>query len=91
MTMFRAALAVAMVFIGGIAAFLGGIVLASALSTGSIILNYGTGSRATKEVVSRAADPARFNEFALMLGAAPLVLGGLAAWWGWRSLRGNRS
>lgn len=91
MTMFRAALAVAMVFIGGIAAFLGGIVLASALSTGAIILNYGTGSRATTEVVSRAADPSRFNEFALMLGAAPLVLGGLAAWWGWRTIRGSRS
>lgn len=90
MTMFRAALAVAMIFIGGIAAFLGGVVLGSALSTGTIVLNYGTGSKAATEVVSRAADPARFNEFALMLGAAPLLLGGLAAWWGWRTLNSRR-
>lgn len=87
MTMFRAALAVGMIFIGGIAAFLGGIVLGSALSTGTIVLSYGTGSNATTEVVSHAADPGRFKEFALMLGGAPLVLGGLAAWWGWRTLR----
>lgn len=91
MTMFRAVLAVAMVIIGGIAAFLGGIVLGSALRTGSIILNYGAGERATSEVVSRTADPSRFNELALMLGAGPLVLGVLAVWWGWRTLRGAQS
>lgn len=90
MTMFRAGMAVAMVFVGGIAALLGTVLLASALSTGTIVLNYGAGSRATTEVVSRATDAARFNEYALMLGVAPLVLGALAAWWGWRTLRAAR-
>jgi hypothetical protein len=87
MTMFRAGMSVAMVFIGGIAAFLGAVVLFSALSTGMLTLNYGAGARATTEVISRAADPSRFTQMALLLGAGPLVLGALAALWGWRTLK----
>lgn len=87
MTMFRAGMAVALVFIGGIAAFLGAVVLGSALSTGTLTLSYGAGARATTEVLSRAADPSRFIQMTLLLGAGPVVLGGLAAWWGWRTLK----
>lgn len=87
MTMFRAGMAVAMVFIGGIAAFLGAVVLFSALSTGTLTLNYGAGARATTEVLSRVADPSRFMQMAILLGAGPMVLGSLAAWWGWRTIK----
>lgn len=87
MTMMRAGMAVALVIIGGCAAFLGAVVLISGLSTGSIALSYGEGARATSEVVTRSADAARFMRLLLALGAAPLALGSLAAWWGWRTLR----
>jgi hypothetical protein len=87
MTMFRAGMAVALVFMGGIAAFLGGVVLSSALTTGTLTMSYGTGARATTEVLSQVADPSRFMQMTLLLGAGPLVLGSLAAWWGWRTLK----
>lgn len=87
MTIFRAGMAVAMVFIGGIAAFLGAVVLSSALSTGTLTLNYGAGAHATTEALTRAADPTRFMQMTLLLGAVPLVFGALAAWWGWRTLK----
>lgn len=88
MTMFRAAMAVALVFIGGIAAFLGAVVLLSALSGGSITLNYGAGASATSEVITRAATPDRFFQTVALLGGAPFAFGSFAAWWGWRRLRG---
>lgn len=84
MTMFRAGMAVAMVFIGGIAAFLGFVVLVSALSSGSLTVTYG----AATEVATRTADPKRFAILVALLGAMPLIAGGLAARWGWRALRG---
>lgn len=87
MTMFRAGMAVALVFIGAIAAFLGAIVLSSALSTGTLTLNYGAGAQATTEVLSREGDAERFMQMTLLLGAGPLLLGSLAAWWGWRTLK----
>ena len=77
-------MAVALVFIGGIAAFLGFVVLLSALSSGSLAFTYG----ATSEVVTRAADPQRFIKLVALLGGVPLVAGALAARWGWRALRG---
>lgn len=87
MTMFRAGMAVAVVFIGGIAAFLGAVVLSSALSTGTLTMTYGAGARATTEMLTRADDPSRFMQMTVLLGVAPLVFGALAAWWGWRTLK----
>lgn len=87
MTMWQAGMAVAMVLIGGIAALLGGVVLLSSLSSGSIALSYGAGSTAVAETVTHAGDPSRFMYLVALLGGAPFVLGGLAAWWGMRRLR----
>lgn len=87
MSMFRAGMSVALVLIGAVAAFLGAVVLLSALSSGSLALSYGAGASATSEVVTRASDPARFLQLLTMLGVLPLVFGSLAAIWGWRNLK----
>jgi len=87
MAMFRAGLAVAMVLIGGAAALLGLVLLASAIKTGTIMMTHGTGGAMVTETVTYAADQGRFLRLAGLLGAAPLVLGALAAIWGLRTLR----
>ena len=84
MSLFKAALAVAFVFIGAIAAILGLVVVVSALRTGAIILSYGA---ATPETVSQTTDPNRFWTLFAGLGVLPLVLGGLAARWGLATLK----
>ncbi|MEQ1653206.1 MAG: hypothetical protein ABL897_12015 [Hyphomicrobium sp.] len=86
MTMFRAVLAVAMMFIGAIAAFLGVVLLLSALQSGSIQLSYGSGADAVTETASRATDAARYWRLVGALGIAPAVLGTFAARWGWRTI-----
>ena len=87
MSMFRAGLAAAAVFIGAIAALLGVVMLVSALGSGTIALSYGAGADAVAETVSRASDPGRFWRLIAALGAGPLVLGTAAAMWGSRQLR----
>ena len=84
MSLFKAALAVAFVFIGAIAAILGLVVVVSAIKSGAIILSYGA---ATPETVSQATDPNRFWTLFAGLGVLPLVLGGLAARWGLATLK----
>lgn len=85
MGMFRAGMAVAFVFIGGIAAVLGTIVLYAALSTGT--LSIAKTASAPIETIARASDPDRFYQMTALLGGLPLALGLAAAWWGWRTLR----
>ncbi len=87
MSMFRAGLAAAAVFIGAIAALLGVVMLVSALGSGTIAISYGAGANAVAETVSRAGDPGRFWRLVAALGVAPLVLGAGAALWGNRQLR----
>lgn len=86
MTMFRAVLAVAMMFIGAVSAFLGVVLLISALQSGSIQLSYGAGAEAVTETASRATDAARYWRLVGSLGVAPALLGTLAARWGWRAI-----
>jgi hypothetical protein len=87
MSMFRAGLAAAAVFIGAIGALLGVVMLVSALGSGTIAMSYGTGVNAVAETVSRAGDPGRFWRLVAALGVGPLVLGTAAAIWGSRQLR----
>ena len=89
MGMLHAGLAVAAMFIGAIGAFLGVVILISALQSGSIHLSYGTGAGAVTETVSRTGEAARYWQYLIALGAAPAVFGSLAARWGWRAI--NRS
>jgi mannose/fructose/N-acetylgalactosamine-specific phosphotransferase system component IID len=86
MAMFRAGLAVAAMFIGGIAAFLGVVVTLSALKSGSVQFSYGVGENMVTDIVSRAADEARYWKLVITLGLIPTVLGVLAARWGWRAI-----
>ena len=87
MSMFRAGLAAAAVFIGAISALLGVVMLVSALGSGSIAMSYGAGASAVAETVSRDGDPARFWWLVAALGIGPFVLGTAAAIWGNRQLR----
>ena len=87
MSMFRAGLAAAAVFIGAIAALLGLVLLISALGSGTIAISYGAGADAVAETVSRAGDTARYWRLVAALGAGPLALGAAAAMWGSRQLR----
>jgi FlaG/FlaF family flagellin (archaellin) len=86
MTMLKAGLAVAMILIGAIAVILGATLLFSALKTGTIQLSYGTGAAAQFETITQAGDASRFWQFAIALGAAPLVLGAIAVRAGWRAI-----
>lgn len=86
MPMLRAGMAVAALFIGAIATFLGIVVTASALSTGAISLSYGGGDGAVSETIARAQDAARYWQFVVLLGVMPAILGALAARWGWRAI-----
>jgi hypothetical protein len=87
MTMFRAGLAAAAVFIGAIAALLGVVILVSALGSGTLSLSYGAGAAAVTETVSQSGNPDRFWRLVAALGAAPAALGAAAALWGLRQLR----
>ncbi len=87
MTMFKAGLAAAAVFIGAIAALLGVVMLVSALGSGTIAMSYGAGAGAVSETVSQSTDPDRFWRLVAALGAAPAVIGAAAVVWGMRQLR----
>ncbi|MGL4397602.1 MAG: hypothetical protein ACRCS9_13760 [Hyphomicrobium sp.] len=87
MTLFRAGIAVAGVLIGAIAAFLGFVVTLSSLRTGSLSLSYGSGATAVSETILQASDPSRFWQLVILMGVVPLVLGVIAARWGYRRLK----
>lgn len=87
MTMFKAGFAVALTVIGAIAALLGAAITVGGLRTGEIGLSYGVGATAVADTVTRAANPDHFWRLLMGFGAAPLVLGAVAALWGWRTLK----
>lgn len=84
MLMFKAAMAVAAIMIGAIAALLGAIVLISALSSGSIQIIQG--AIETSETTTVAADPSEFYRLVALFGLAPFAGGAIAAWLGWRAI-----
>lgn len=84
--MLRVGLAVSAMFIGAIAAFLGAVMLLSALRSGSIQFSYGTGADVVNDTVTLAGDAARFWKYVVGLGVLPVIGGVLAARWGWRAI-----
>ncbi|MFN0217793.1 MAG: hypothetical protein ACKVP4_03145 [Hyphomicrobium sp.] len=84
MAMFKAAMAVAAILIGAIAAVLGAIVIVSAIANGSILVI--TGPTETGEAVSRATSPADFYRLVAIFGVAPFLAGALAVRLGWRAI-----
>ena len=87
MSMFKAGIALALIIIGGLAALLGTAVSIGAIKTGVIELSYGAGADAVAQTVTQAAEPERFWRFVMGFGLTPLVLGAIAAFWGWRTLQ----
>ena len=86
MGMLRAGMAVAAMFIGGIAAFLAAVIAFSAFKSGSLQISYGTGADAVSETIALASDTARFWKWFIILSVVPGVLGVLGARWGWRTI-----
>jgi mannose/fructose/N-acetylgalactosamine-specific phosphotransferase system component IID len=86
MDMLRAGLAVSAMFIGAISAFLGAVMLLSALKSGSVQFSYGHGTSAVSDTVTLATDAARYWKFVVGLGVLPVIVGVLAARWGWRAI-----
>ena len=83
MTMLRSVMAVGMIIFGMVAALLGGVVLFSALRTGGITVKHG----AVTQVLTYAAEPTRFLQFAGLLGLAPLLVGLIMTRWGFHTIR----
>lgn len=84
--MLRVAMYVAAVFIGAILAFLGIIVVLSALKSGELTLVYGGNTGTKTDVISRAADESRFWQLLILVGGIPAIGGLIATRWGWRKL-----
>lgn len=87
MPLLSAVVSAGAVFLGAIAAFLGAILVISALTTGTLHLTYGDDGKLITEVIARAADPARFWKLVTVLGVLPAIAGAFAARWGWRRIR----
>ncbi|MGE0052862.1 MAG: hypothetical protein AB7S74_01520 [Hyphomicrobium sp.] len=87
MTMLRAGFTVAMIIFGLASALLGGVVLFSALRTGSITVSYGSGADAVKQVLTYAGERTRFLQFAGLLGLMPFLIGLVLARMGFRAIR----
>lgn len=85
MDVFRAAMMVAVIVFGAIAALLGFVVLVVGLPAGSLTLSFVSGAM---ETVTRAGDPERFWRLMLALGAAPLLIGAGMVKFGMRRIRG---
>lgn len=75
-----------LVFLGGVALFVGAVVTGSALSNGVIDYSYGAGSHAVRHTVTRAGDPEGFWRGVGLLGGLPMLLGALSIWWGRREM-----
>ncbi len=73
--------------LGGVAVFLGVVVLITSGTSGAISWSYAVEGRTIAETVTRAADPGRFWQLYGLLGALPAVAGAVAVWLGVRGLR----
>lgn len=87
MSMFRMVFLGALVFIGAVALFLGGVVILTSWQNGAITLSYSDGGRTVVETIGRAADGDRFWRLISTMGLLPAALGAGAMWFGLRALR----
>ena len=74
-------------FIGGVAVFMGAIVMLTSWQNGAIMLSYTAGGKSMTDTVSRAGDAAQFWRLYAMMGIAPVVLGAAAIWYGVRKIK----
>ena len=88
MPVFKMLFFAGIVVLGGVAVFLGAIVIASSLHVGSLTLNYEVDGKPVVESISRAGDAARYWKLFSLMGVLPCILGIAAVWWGVRTLRG---
>ena len=87
MSLLRTIFLAALVFFGGVAVFLGGVVMLTSWQNGAITLSYTQGGRSIVETVSRAADGGRFWQLYSWMGIAPALFGAAALAFGLRALR----
>ena len=89
MPILKAGFAAAAVIIGAIGALFGLVLLVSALKSGTVQISYGTGADLKTDIFERATNAASYWRTVAALGIAPLVVGVLAARWGWRTIKGG--
>lgn len=87
MPLFRMIFLVALVFFGGVALFLGGVVMLTSWQNGAITLSYTQEGRTIVETISRTADSGRFWQMYSWMGIAPAVFGVAALAFGLRAIR----
>ena len=88
MLLLRPIFFIGLIFLGAVGAFVGAVMLLSALGSGQISLSYDQGGRLVSETISRASDGSRFWRVLGLMGALPLIAGAAAVWLGWRRIRG---
>jgi hypothetical protein len=81
MSLLRYVFMVGVMFLGGVALFVGGVVTASAIASGTITYSYGTGAEAVARTISLATEPGAFWQRVALLGLLPMVLGTAGIWW----------
>ncbi len=88
MPLLKMALPIGLIVFGAIAAFMGFVVLVSALRAGELTYIYGPEGAPKTERVTQAQDPDAFWRSVGLMGGLPLLLGGAAVWYGRRMMRG---
>ena len=86
MAMLRLAMMIMFVFLGGIGVLVGGAVTVGMLHGGEVTYTVPEAGRTVSKTASRASQPSEFWQALALFGLLPIVLGGAAAWYGWRAL-----
>lgn len=89
MTVLRIAILIMLIVLGGVGVLFGGVTTIGMLSSGEVAYTVPQTGGVVARTVSRAGEPDAFWRLFGLLGLLPLVLGGAAAWYGWRSIGGS--
>lgn len=87
MFLFKLGFFIALAFLGGVAVFVGAVMMLVSLQTDAISIGYTVNGKPISETITRAADSARYWRLFVLMGALPFFGGGAALWWSVRRLR----
>lgn len=76
-----------MMLLGGVAVFIGVVFLLATGYGGPISISYASKGQTVMETIRQTDDPGRYWRLYLFMGVAPVVLGGLAGWLGYRAFK----